>query len=52
MTNFVVFTDIYRQFDMSVDNTDTNNHDNQYSYLLYNIRIQNFNIVLPYFPII
>ena len=36
MTNFVMFRDIYRQFDMSVDNTDTNNHDNlfalQYSY--------------------
>ena len=29
MTNFVVFRDIYRHFDMSADNTDSNNHDSR-----------------------
>ena len=30
MTSFAVFRDIYRQFNMSVDNTDINNHDSNY----------------------
>ena len=51
MTNFLVFRDIYRQFEMSMDNTDTNNHDSRVirsyvrTYLLHNNHIPNFSIL-------